>query len=54
MSKYKAAKAKGKGKGGGGERKRGAIPCVLFLIAAMALLMLLFYGIMKGALGHAG
>ncbi len=52
MSKYKLAKAKGKG--GTGERKRGAIPCVIFLIALMTLLILLFYGVLKGGLGHAG
>ncbi len=55
MAKYKAAKAKGKGrKSGKGERKRGAIPCILFLIALMALLLLLFYGVLRGTLGHAG
>jgi len=52
MAKYKLAKAKGKG--GKGERKRGAVPCILFLVALMTLLLLLFYGVLKGALGHAG
>jgi hypothetical protein len=47
MPKYRPAKAKGKG-GGVDERKRGAIPCILVLVALMALLMLLFYGVMKG------
>jgi hypothetical protein len=51
MAKYKAAKAKGKG--GTGERKRGAVPCIVFLIALMSLLALLFYGWVKGV-GHAG
>lgn len=49
MGKYKAARAKGKG--GTGERKRSAIPCIVFLILLMVLLYLLFRGVMKGAMG---
>jgi hypothetical protein len=52
MSKYKPAKPGGKG--GTGERKRGAVPCILFLAALMALLGLLFYEMLRGGLGHAG
>jgi hypothetical protein len=52
MAKYKLAGSKGKG--GANERKRGAVPCILFLIVLMSLLALLFYGWVKGALGHAG
>ncbi len=51
MPKYKPVKAKGKSRGG--ERKHAAIPCILFLIALMTLLLLLFYGFLKGV-GHAG
>jgi hypothetical protein len=50
MPKYRLVK----GKGGKGQRKRGAIPCVMFLVALMALLLLLFYGVLKGGMGHAG
>ena len=52
MGKYKAARARGKG--GKGDRKRSAIPCIAFLILLMALLGLLFYGFLRGAMGHAG
>jgi len=46
MGKYKAARAKGER--GKGERKRSAVPCIVFLILLMALLGLLFYGFLKG------
>ena len=52
MGKYKAARANGKG--GKGERKRSAVPCIAFLIVLGALLALLFYAFMRGAIGHAG
>jgi hypothetical protein len=52
MAKYKAAGAKTKG--GKDERKRGAIPCVVFLVALLALLLMLFYAFLKGGLSHAG
>jgi len=51
MPKYRPVKAKGTG--AKGERKRAAVPCILFLITLMALLLLLFYNFMKGV-GHAG
>ena len=38
-----------KGKGGKGARKPGAIPCIAFLILLMGLLLLLFYGVLKGS-----
>jgi hypothetical protein len=44
MAKYKPAKAKGKGKASG---MRGAVPCVVFLVCGMALLILLFAAILK-------
>jgi hypothetical protein len=46
MSKYRPAGSKAKS---AGPRKRGAVPCIIFLAALMALLMLLFYGILKGS-----
>ncbi len=45
MAKYKLAGSKKKKSTG--SDARGAIPCVIFLIAGMALLMLLFYSILK-------
>jgi len=50
MPKYRPVKAKGKS---GAERKHAAVPCIMFLIALMVLLLLLFYGFVKGV-GHAG
>lgn len=46
MAKLKPARPKGKG--GTGPRKPGAIPCILFLAVLMGLLLLLFYGVLKG------
>ncbi len=51
MPRYKPVKAKGAG--GKGDRKRAAVPCIMFLIFLMGLLLLLFYGFMRGV-GHAG
>ncbi len=42
MKKFKLARGKKKASG-----MRGAIPCIVFLVSAMALLMLLFYSILK-------
>ncbi len=44
MAKFRPAKAKGKGKA---SSMRGAIPCVVFLVCGMALLILLFAAILK-------
>ena len=44
MAKFKLAGARKKSKG---TKARGAIPCVIFLISAMALLALLFYSMLK-------
>jgi hypothetical protein len=44
MAKYKPAKAKGKSKA---SSMRGAVPCAVFLICGMALLILLFAAILK-------
>jgi hypothetical protein len=44
MAKFRAASSRKKRKV---PKSRGAIPCVLFLVSAMALLMLLFYAILK-------
>lgn len=45
MAKFKPARDKKKKKAPSG--LRGAIPCIVFLLSAMALLMLLFYAILK-------
>ena len=44
MAKYRPAGSRKKSKGPGA---RGIIPCIVFLLAGMALLMLLFYSILK-------
>jgi hypothetical protein len=44
MAKYRPAGSRKKTKSTGA---RGVIPCVVFLIAGMTLLMLLFYSILK-------
>jgi hypothetical protein len=43
MAKFKAARP-GKKKP---SQSRGALPCIVFLISGMALLMLLFYSILR-------
>jgi len=43
MVKFKPAKPKKKTPGG----LRGAIPCLVLLLSAMALLMVLFYAILR-------
>jgi hypothetical protein len=45
MAKFKPARAKGSGKAA--PTARGAIPCILILVLGMALLLLLFYAILK-------
>lgn len=47
MAKFKPARPKGKGSGKPAASARGAIPCVLVLVFGMALLVLLFYAILK-------
>jgi hypothetical protein len=47
MAKLKPARPKGKG--GASARKPGAIPCIAFLVLLMGLLLLLFYGVLKGS-----
>jgi hypothetical protein len=44
MAKFRAAASRKKRKV---SNARGAIPCIVFLVSAMALLMLLFYSILK-------
>ena len=44
MAKFKLAGSRKKSKGA---KARGAIPCAIFLISAMALLALLFYSMLK-------
>ena len=43
MAKFKPAR----GKKAPRPKARGAIPCIIFLISGMALLILLFYAILK-------
>ncbi len=47
MAKFKPARPKGKGGAKPAASARGVIPCVLFLVLGMALLVLLFYAILK-------
>lgn len=44
MAKFRPAGSKRKTKG---PSARGAIPCIVFLVCGMALLILLFYSILK-------
>ncbi|MGA2324718.1 MAG: hypothetical protein ABSH05_00380 [Bryobacteraceae bacterium] len=44
MAKYRAARSRSRSKV---TKAHGAIPCIVFLVSAMALLMLLFYSILK-------
>jgi hypothetical protein len=44
MAKFRAAASRKKSKA---SNARGAIPCIVFMVSAMALLMLLFYAILK-------
>ncbi len=44
MAKFKPARPKAKAKA---PKARGAVPCILFLLLGMTLLLLLFYAILK-------
>ncbi len=44
MAKFRPARGKRKQPG-----MRGAIPCIVFLLSGMALLMLLFYSILRSS-----
>lgn len=46
MAKLRPVRPKGKS---ASARKPGAIPCIAFLILLMGLLLLLFYGVLKGS-----
>jgi len=45
MAKFKPARGRKKK----GTRPQGAVPCVIFLISAMALVLLLLYFVMKSS-----
>jgi hypothetical protein len=46
MAKFKAAGAR---KSGVKKSNRNAIPCLLFIVVVIALVALLFYGVLKSA-----
>jgi hypothetical protein len=47
MAKFKLAKRKSKS--GAAARKFRAVPCIVFMAILLGLLLLLFYGVLKGA-----